>query len=762
MAEYLILTNADDGEQDNTVWDDTPSSWVADTAKFSGTPADNDRFGMRFGNIAVSPGATIVSATLDIYVERIYREPRMIAHGVDADNPAQFSSSNLPTNNTLTTASGEYNFSGEGSATNYTVLNERKVIDVTAIVQEIVDRGGWASGNAMSFILSTNYSENLTNWMYCYDSNAGATYEPKLNISTSSLPGISDVDGDNVIISDQTGVVITGVNLTNVTEVRLKFGGAVSTITPSATTASTVTFDVTQGDVPFGAITCEIYDGTNTDSLSITLLEPATSDYVACVNPVTSPASVFFNATHTPLTGDQIEYTEPSDVTVFADGTFSIANGSTITSFDVRTWRSDIEQWEPWVTLQVGGDVNTPPVVTAPDDIEITFPYGSGGLAQSDTTLTAWGQSATVTDDIDTLEASADFTAFGDPIPAGYYNVTFTSDPDSGGLTGSDTALLTVTEGQAANQAPIVTPPADLSIEFAFGSGGLAKTDSALVTWLASATYTDDRDSDLTVSGSVAALSDPIPAGTHAITFSCTDNDGLTGTASANLIVSEAEAPNQAPTVTAPANVTLEFPNGAVGLDKNDSALLAWIATATVTDDNDTLTVSADLSVLADPIPAGTYEITFTSSADSGGLVGTDSAFLTVVEAAALSPDVVYDSGFRVVKIGGNKHTAKIYNGKQNRIRLELLNNGVSYSDLTLTTRAVFNLYFGGSVLTLDSDLNAAAFDWSIGSGLIDMEPSALSIVDGTVYQGELIIYNASHSSGVVFVDRDKFKVEGA
>lgn len=182
MAEYLVVNNADDGEQNNTAWSVAASNWVSNSSKFA---ADgDDRAGIRFQNINIDQGATVSSATLDLYIDRIYREPEMQAHAVDADNAAQFSSSNLPTSNTLTTALGVYDFAGEGVPTGYGVINARRVIDVTTVVQEVLDRGSWVSGNSIAFVISTLLESNKT-WGYVYDSAAGSTYEPKLNITAA-------------------------------------------------------------------------------------------------------------------------------------------------------------------------------------------------------------------------------------------------------------------------------------------------------------------------------------------------------------------------------------------------------------------------------------------------------------------------------------------------------------------------------------------------------------------------------------------------
>jgi hypothetical protein len=95
---------------------------------------------------------------------------------------------------------------------------------------------------------------------------------------------------------------------------------------------------------------------------------------------------------------------------------------------------------------------------------------------------------------------------------------------------------------------------------------------------------------------------------------------------------------NNQPIVTPPNDITLQFANGGAGLSKSNAQLLAWIATASATDIEDgALAVTADLSSLADPIPAGTYTITFTSAQDTSGLTGSATAQLTVQEAVAVN-----------------------------------------------------------------------------------------------------------------------------
>lgn len=98
--------------------------------------------GLRFLSVDVPPGATITSATITLDVTSIAGTPETTVYGVDVDDAAAWADpGNLPGNASTTTA----------SASGPTATGSQQVT-VTNIVQEIVDRGGWASGNDMAFV----------------------------------------------------------------------------------------------------------------------------------------------------------------------------------------------------------------------------------------------------------------------------------------------------------------------------------------------------------------------------------------------------------------------------------------------------------------------------------------------------------------------------------------------------------------------------------------------------------------------------------
>lgn len=85
----------------------------------------------------------------------------------------------------------------------------------------------------------------------------------------------------------------------------------------------------------------------------------------------------------------------------------------------------------------------------------------------------------------------------------------------------------TVTE-QGVNSPPVVTPPADQTIEFLNGAAGLAKNDPALIAAIDTASAVDDSDT-VTPVVDLSGLFDPIPPGVHAVPVTSTaDSEGLT------------------------------------------------------------------------------------------------------------------------------------------------------------------------------------------------------------------------------------------
>jgi len=139
--------------------------------------SQNQYVGVRFKNIKIPQGATIKSARLEFEVDSTNSSTTDITvKGHNVDNSPTFTSSsdNISTrlSTEATTASVAWNGLPNLSA-NYKLVSP----DIKTIVQEIVNRSGWTSGNAISLLISGSGTKNVES----YDSEPAAA--PKLYIN---------------------------------------------------------------------------------------------------------------------------------------------------------------------------------------------------------------------------------------------------------------------------------------------------------------------------------------------------------------------------------------------------------------------------------------------------------------------------------------------------------------------------------------------------------------------------------------------------
>ncbi|WP_281540816.1 GEVED domain-containing protein [Maribacter aestuarii] len=117
--------------------------------------ANNQLVGIRFQNIFIPQGTTILSASIQFTTDETDSgTTSVVITGEDADNASTYTSSigNI-SSRTLTTASVAWNTIPAWNTVGQSGFNQRTP-DLTNIVQEIVNRGGWTSGNAMAFIIN--------------------------------------------------------------------------------------------------------------------------------------------------------------------------------------------------------------------------------------------------------------------------------------------------------------------------------------------------------------------------------------------------------------------------------------------------------------------------------------------------------------------------------------------------------------------------------------------------------------------------------
>lgn len=112
-----------------------------------GTAASRSHVGLRFPNVTIPAGSTINSATVTIDIVGTANDDiDGTIWGNDVDDAANFVTEADVTSRTQTTASVAWTQAAAGAGSEVSP-------DITSIIQEIVDRGGWASGQALCILL---------------------------------------------------------------------------------------------------------------------------------------------------------------------------------------------------------------------------------------------------------------------------------------------------------------------------------------------------------------------------------------------------------------------------------------------------------------------------------------------------------------------------------------------------------------------------------------------------------------------------------
>lgn len=122
--------------------------------------------GLRFQTVAIPQGSTISSATVAIITDDTWADDiEVVCYAEDTADATTFSDETDFNNRTKTTAS---------DATSWTtnvVAGDSVYLDCTDAVQEVINRGDWASGNDMVIIADDNgsgYNEAISFHDYAY------------------------------------------------------------------------------------------------------------------------------------------------------------------------------------------------------------------------------------------------------------------------------------------------------------------------------------------------------------------------------------------------------------------------------------------------------------------------------------------------------------------------------------------------------------------------------------------------------------------
>jgi hypothetical protein len=152
--------------------------------------------GFRFPSISINQGMKIVSATFSGYLYSTSDDMTCTIYGHDTDSAPDFVTNTYIKNQT------ERPRTSASKTWNTTLSSGWNDVDVTTIVQEIIDRGTWSSGNAIALLfMSTAQSSMKTAQFYSYDGDS--TRAAKLTIEYSQAGDITLDDHTLGQVSDQ-------------------------------------------------------------------------------------------------------------------------------------------------------------------------------------------------------------------------------------------------------------------------------------------------------------------------------------------------------------------------------------------------------------------------------------------------------------------------------------------------------------------------------------------------------------------------------
>lgn len=261
-----ILADTDDGCKIGS------DSWHSDYRPMFGKYDDINTVtaGIRFTNVTVPQGSTISSAYLT-FTARYTNTDTVLTkvYGIDQDDTASMSSD--PTGRTKTTAAVDWD------STNHTQNTAYQSPDIKTIVQEIVDRAGWSSGNDMGFLLlddgSDDYCDNVP---YDHEGDSSKAFLLTINYTEATTSTSSTTSSTTTSSTSVTSVTTQGAPFTGDRD----FGLKVSKAGTDVKTASLANMVFTSSRGVLGLRRSTTYSGITDASGNISITQPHGIGYV--------------------------------------------------------------------------------------------------------------------------------------------------------------------------------------------------------------------------------------------------------------------------------------------------------------------------------------------------------------------------------------------------------------------------------------------------------------------------------------------------
>ena len=439
--------------------------------------------------------------------------------------------------------------------------------------------------------------ETTVTWTVTDDAGNSATDTQKVTIEDNEVPTIT-APADLVIDSDTGSCEATNVSL------------------GSSTTNDNCGVDSVENDAPASfplgetTITWTVTDdagNTATDTQTVTVEDNEVPTITAPADLVIDSDTGSCDATNVSL-GSSTTNDNCGVDSVENDAPSAFPLGVTTVTWTVTDDAGNSATDTQTVTVED----NEVPTITAPADLVIDSDTGS-----CDATNVSLGSSTTNDNcGVNSVENDAP-TAF----PLGEITVTWTVTDDAGNIA-TDTQKVTVED----NEVPTITAPADLVIDSDTGS-----CDATNVS-LGSSTTNDNCGVDSVENDAPVSF----PLGETTVTWTVTDDAGNIATDTQKVTVED----NEAPTITAPADLVLDSDTGSC-----DATNVSLGSSTT----NDNCGVKSVINDAPSTFPLGTTTVTWTVT-DNADNISTDTQTVTVEDnelPTIIAPDdLIVDTDF--------------------------------------------------------------------------------------------------------------------
>lgn len=218
QVSVRVSSSSDDAEERGSDASSSPGRMYLNSSDLElvrdGSSKGNQWVGMVFRNLSIPQGATITSAYIQFTTDETNSgTTNLTIRGEDTNNAGTFTSANNNiSSRSLTSASVAWNNITAWNSVGEAGTSQRTP-DLSTIVQEIVNRNGWASGNNLAMIINgsgertaeaydgssskapqlvVNYTSNGGGCSYCTSTSNRSTYE---HIAEVELGGFSHTSG---------------------------------------------------------------------------------------------------------------------------------------------------------------------------------------------------------------------------------------------------------------------------------------------------------------------------------------------------------------------------------------------------------------------------------------------------------------------------------------------------------------------------------------------------------------------------------------